>query len=135
MAKVTHTANVNTSPRWAADFLSPDKLIPGGARLHAADFSAGADGKKRLASGTFLGRTFAERTSGQGFGPYADGDDEQYIAAGDVVDIDDNPDVSLVGHNTKIYENRLPGWSGLVAGTQTAIRAAYQCIISGEETV
>jgi hypothetical protein len=38
MAKVTHNANQLTAPRWAGDFLSDDRLVPGGARLDPAQF-------------------------------------------------------------------------------------------------
>lgn len=38
MAKIQHNANQLTAPRWAGDFMSPERLIPGGARLDAAQF-------------------------------------------------------------------------------------------------
>jgi len=41
MARITQNDNVLTAPAWAADFLSPDKLIPGGAKVIAASFSSG----------------------------------------------------------------------------------------------
>lgn len=41
MARVTSDTNQLTAPAWAADFLSPDKLIPGGAKVVAASFNSG----------------------------------------------------------------------------------------------
>lgn len=41
MAKMKINGPQMTSPAWAADFVGPDKLIPGGARLSAAAFAAG----------------------------------------------------------------------------------------------
>jgi hypothetical protein len=38
MAKITRNANELTSPRWAGDFISPERLVPGGARLDPAQF-------------------------------------------------------------------------------------------------
>lgn len=38
MAKIQHNANQLTAPRWAGDFMSPERLVPGGARLDAAQF-------------------------------------------------------------------------------------------------
>lgn len=40
MARQVINRNALTAPRWAADFLAPDKLIPGGAKLDAAQFLA-----------------------------------------------------------------------------------------------
>ena len=38
MARISTTSNTLTSPVWAADFLSREHLVPGGARLDAAQF-------------------------------------------------------------------------------------------------
>lgn len=40
MAQVTQTPNQITAPRWAGDYLNPNHLIPGGARVDAAQFNA-----------------------------------------------------------------------------------------------
>jgi hypothetical protein len=50
MAKQQVNANTRTAPRWAGDFLAPDKLIPGGAKLDAAQFLA-PDGVRVVVSG------------------------------------------------------------------------------------
>lgn len=40
MAKITRNANTLTAPRWAGDFFTPDRLLPGGARLDPVQFNA-----------------------------------------------------------------------------------------------
>lgn len=191
---------------WAAEALSPDKLMPGGAKLAASLFYAedsvlvdvGAAGaaqgataipvtpaltgaipsgtvldfggakfarltanaaaaatsltvaalptalvdadtaryagagvlKKRVPSGTLVGRTYTERDAGTGFGPWESGDDEVYIVAFEVTDAALAPEISLVSHTTKIYENNLPGWAGSTSGFKTAVRAAYQTMLA-----
>lgn len=86
--------------------------------------------KKRISSGTLIGRTYTERDAGTGYGPWATGDDEVYLVAFEIVDADANPNVELVAHGTKVYENRLPGWAGSSAGFKAAVRAAYQTMLA-----
>lgn len=38
MARVTQNSNQLSSPRWAGDFKSPERLLPGGARLDPTQF-------------------------------------------------------------------------------------------------
>jgi hypothetical protein len=40
MARIVQTANQLTAPAWAGDFLSREHLVPGGARVDAAQFFA-----------------------------------------------------------------------------------------------
>lgn len=198
------TENLRTV--WAAEALSPDKLMPGGAKLAASQFFAedsvlvdvGAAGaaigattvpvtpaltgpipsgtvldfggakfarltanaaagavtltvaalptalvdadvaryagagvlKTRVASGTLVGRTYVERDAGTGFGPWVTGDEEVYLVAFEVQDAVARPDISLVSHGTKVYENNLPGWAGSTAGFKTAVRGAYQTMLA-----
>lgn len=130
MARITTPTNTLTSPQWAAEALTHLTLVPGGARLNAADFTPGPDGIRRLESGEFLGRTFAERTASTGFGPWTAGDEENYIAAFDVTNMDTNADVALVRHATIIYENWLPGPP---AGAElTALQGVYEAIVGQE---
>jgi hypothetical protein len=83
---------------------------------------------KSLASGTVVGRTIAERDAGTPYGPADAADDEVYIVAFDVSDLNRVNDIELVRHNTVIKENFLPGWTGLTAGVQADVRAAYRCM-------
>ncbi len=68
---------------------------------------------KRVAipSGTFVGRTFAERAAGTGFGPVAAGDEELFLTAFDISDAANNNNISLLNNNRAVYENYLPEYS------------------------
>lgn len=131
MAKTEFSGTTQTTPRWAGDYLGREHQIPGGARLDAAQFAADATtGRRPVPSGTFIGRTLAERDAGTGFGP-ADtvGDEEMYLSVFDVVDANNNPDVELYRHNSVVKENFLPGWAGLTAAVKTAVRDLYTCTV------
>lgn len=100
--------------------------------LVAADVATYAGvGKKVIRAGTLIGRTFAERTAGTGFGPadVATPDDEIYLVAFDVTDADMNPDVELYRHGRLVKENFLPNWATLSTQARNAIRTRYQCIV------
>jgi hypothetical protein len=86
--------------------------------------------KKRVPSGTLIGRTYTERDAGTGFGPWANGDDEPFLVAFEITDAADRPEVELVSHGTKVYENNLPGWSTYSSQAKTALRAAYQTMLA-----
>lgn len=92
----------------------------------------GASARRPVTSGLLVGRTFAERAAGTGFGApdVSTPDDELYLTAVEIVDAEINPDVTLLRHGTLIYEDKLPGWATLGAPTQAAIRARYDCITS-----
>jgi hypothetical protein len=68
---------------------------------------------KFVPSGTFVGRTFTERDAGTGFGPAADGDDEQFLLYNDIADADRNPDCELYRHGSLVKENYLPNYTTL----------------------
>lgn len=208
MAKVEFSYTGYQQPDWAAEPLTADKLVPGGAKVTASafarmdavtvtlaagavtagsnktltftagltgaipsgailDFGAGefvtfptgaAKGAtsvtnatvaadleggesatypgtspiRKLESGTLVGRTFTERDAGTAYG-VADTttpDDQLFLVAFENTDLENNNEVTLVRHQTLIYEDKLPGWSSLTTGTKTAIRARYQCIKS-----
>jgi hypothetical protein len=78
-----------------------------------------------------VGRTFAERNAGTGFG-VADvaAEDEIFLTAFAVEDATIKPDATLLRHDTLIYEDQLPNWATLTAAQQTAIRSRYRCIKS-----
>lgn len=86
-------------------------------------------GTKFIPSGTLVGRTFAERSAGAGFGPGATTDDELFLLAYDVPNAIENPFGAAYRHTCLVFENYLPGWSGLASGVQTAIRSRYQCML------
>lgn len=202
MAKMKINGPTMTSPVWAADFVGPEHLIPGGARLNAAAFNApdavtvtvaaggaavaatavpvaalsgpipagtvlafdaggfakltataaagatslavealpnaleaadaatypGVRADRPIPSGTFIGRTYAERDSNVGFGPAVDTDDELFLVAFDVTDVVSNPDVELYRPGSAVFENLLPGWSSMATALKTKVRAKYVCI-------
>lgn len=123
MARITRNANELTAPRWAGDFISPERMIPGGARL-----VSGAFPDNIVPSGTVVGRTIAERDASAPFGPAADTDDEIFLTVFEV-DTDINPDVELYRHNGVVYENYLPVFSTLSAALKTVLRSIYRCSI------
>ncbi len=88
--------------------------------------------KKSLASGTAIGRTYAERDTNTPYGPADAADDEVYLAAFEVSDLNRINDVELVRYNAVIKENFLPGFTALAAGVKTKIRANYRCIVGVE---
>lgn len=201
MARITINANVLTGPSWAGDFFNREHLVPGGAKLIAAEFlatdavvvtttaealatattiavaalsgaipvgtilyfgaasefarltAAAAAGATSLTvealpqtiesgdvatytgsgsqlatvvSGTPVGRTFAERAAGTGFGVAAAADDEVYLVAFDVTNVANNNDVELYRYGGIVKENLLPNFATLIAGVLTKIRANYQ---------
>lgn len=125
MARMETTGPTLASPVWAGDYLNREHLVPGGAHLDAAAFTADAQGRKNVVAGTAIGRTYAERDAGTGFGPASDLDDEIYLVALDVTDAAVNPAVELYRHGSIVKENFLPNWAGLSAAVQAAIRDAY----------
>ena len=89
----------------------------------------GSTGRTVVPSGTLVGRTYAERDAGTGFG-IADvaNDDEIYLVAYQNEYVEQDAGITLVRHNTLVYENKLPGWATMTAPQQAAIRQRYQAI-------
>ena len=89
----------------------------------------GSSGRTVVRSGEFVGRTFAERTAGTGFGiADATNDDELYLVAFQNEYAEQDAGITLLRHTCVIYENKLPGWDGYNATTQAKLRELYQCI-------
>lgn len=133
---MSRTMNVTgptlTSPPWAGDFGSRDHLVPGPFKVNAALFTADADGRKNVPSGTILGRTLAERDAGTGFGPAGIADEEIFINYFEVTDAVELDDVEMYRPGSQVKENFLPGWSGVAAGVKTLVRALYICTLGAE---
>jgi hypothetical protein len=85
---------------------------------------------KTVKAGTLIGRTYAERDAGTGFGPadVATPDDEIYLLAFDVSDAVKLNDCELYRHTCLVKEAMLPNWSTLTTQQKAAIRSRYQCI-------
>jgi len=94
----------------------------------------GVSPRKPIAAGLLVGRTFTERDAGTGYGvaSVAAGsvDDEIFLTAFGVMDANINADVTLLRHQTLIYEDKLPNWASLSADAKFAIRSRYHCIQS-----
>jgi hypothetical protein len=80
---------------------------------------------KNIPSGTFIGRTFAERETGDAFGPADAADEEFFLTAFDVTDADNNADVELYRPGSIVKENFLPGWATMSSALKTDLRATY----------
>lgn len=81
-------------------------------------------------SGTLVGRTLAERDANAPFGPAAyETDEEIFLTAFDVADLNKSDDVELYRHGFTVKENYLPQWADFVAGEKAWLRANYQCIV------
>ncbi|MEO1208865.1 MAG: hypothetical protein AAFX78_04905 [Cyanobacteria bacterium J06638_20] len=89
---------------------------------------------RHIPAGTIVGRTYAERDAGTAFGKgdVDTPDDQLFLTAFDVPDAVESPYIVLLRHNTRIYEDKLPGWSGLSATAKAAIRSRYETIISAQ---
>lgn len=87
-------------------------------------------GKKLVLSGTFVGRTIAERDANAPYGPAADGDadSETYLLAFSVEDLDDDNDGVLVRPGAVVKENFLPGIAGYSAALLARLRTRYHCV-------
>lgn len=101
---------------------------------NGASFTLQARTKKSLPSGIVIGRTFAERNAGTSFGPVADGDDEVFILAFPVRDLDKvNDGVPVRPYaGVVIKENYLPGFANLTATQQGYVRARYVCTLGDQ---
>lgn len=92
-----------------------------------------ASGKIYIRSGTFIGRTIAERDAGTGFGPVADTDlaagaGEGYLLYHDIDDAAENPDATLYRHASMVDEAHLPGFATLTTAQRDYLRARYHCM-------
>lgn len=119
--------SVETTPVWFGSRMSDGKIsIPGGVRVNSADFPAG---QRVIASGTILGRTYAEKISpavnadpnqpelllnnpGTGFGPIAVTDEDICI---NWFDHDLDKDGLIIAaiapkSGNVLYYNFLPQW-------------------------
>ncbi len=81
---------------------------------------------KSVRSGTAIGRTYAERDTNAPYGPAADTDDEVFLLAFDVTNLDLENDGVLYKPNSVVRENYLPGT--LSAAVLGKIRANYICV-------
>lgn len=119
-------ARLSAAAATGATTLAVD-AIPTALAVNDVAYYSPSGAVKRIASGTAIGRTYAERDANAAFGPAADTDDEVYLLAFDVTDVATNADCELYRPGSLVKENFLPGWAGLTATVQGKIRSAYRC--------
>lgn len=90
----------------------------------------GSSGRTVARSGVLVGRTYAERAAGAGFG-IADvvNDNEIHLIAFQNEYLEQDAGITLVRHRTQVYENKLPGWADMTAAQQAKIRELYDCLV------
>lgn len=114
-----------TTARWAGDFIGADTILPIPGKLDAATVTAQADGRKYAASGTVVGRTYAERAANAAWGLAADTDDEVFIVTTEVYDAARRNDIEFYRPGKVVKENFLPDFAGLSAAVKAKIRSIY----------
>jgi hypothetical protein len=95
-----------------------------------ATYAGGRLNRRQIPDGLLLGRTYAEREAGVGFGP-ADltiPDEQLFLLAFPITDATEDNFAELYLHGNTVYEEQLPGWNTLDAATQAKIRELYVCI-------
>lgn len=86
-------------------------------------------GMKLIPSGTFIGRTYAERDAATAFGPAAVTDDEAFLTPFEIIAYDNDPvDCELYRHGLAVKENYLPDYTALY---NTAVDEVATVAISG----
>ncbi|HEY8743667.1 MAG TPA: hypothetical protein VIU62_11230 [Chloroflexota bacterium] len=127
----TIQARVTTAAAAAATALVVDELQFAIASAATATYGGSGKFKRRVRGGTYVGRTYAERLAGTSFGPVASGDEERYLLAFDVKDLDANDTGAAVAHQIQVKENYLPTWAtlSLDATVLAYLRLDYQTTI------
>lgn len=128
MARMQFTGINITAPRWAAEFRDADSLLPGGVAIDTTGFTADAYGHITIPSGTLLGRTNAQMTSGAPFHKAVDADDVVYLLAFDVINAERTPLGTLYKHSELVKYNYLPSVmdASITTALSTKVKAAYE---------
>lgn len=81
-----------------------------------------------IPGGTLIGRTTGEAATGDAFGPWTTGDDdnETFLVYQDITDARTNNDGELYRPGSAVKINYLPGYATLAGGTITKIKALYK---------
>lgn len=81
-----------------------------------------------IPGGVLIGRTTGEAATGDAFGPWTTGDDdnETFLLYQDITDARTNNDGDLYRPGSAVKINYLPGYATLAGGTLTKIKALYQ---------
>jgi len=126
--KVSFISNTITPAAWAADGRGKDQLLPFAGIAVPAGFTPLPDGRVFIPAGTLVGRTFAERTAGIGFGPGDPADNELFLTVFDCYDALQDPELTFYRPGKVVKQNFLPNWATLAAGVRTKIQELYVCI-------
>lgn len=83
-----------------------------------------------IQSGTLVGRTYADRDAGIGYGPYTSTAEEAHLLFFDVHNAltDNECELYMSRGANVIYENFLPSWTTLPTEIKTFIRQNYTCL-------
>lgn len=134
MAGIRKNTIKNTAPIWAQDALNEHSTLVAGSHLEKSQFTLpNPDGLNVVYSGTLVGRTYAEKDTGLGFGPANIATDDQIFLVIYDVNFDDqflgaDGHCSLYRHLCQVAEKSLPGWATMTAATKAKIRSLYQVI-------
>lgn len=122
---------------WAQEGQKHDSVMPGGAILDPTAFGVAYidanTGKKVIPHGTLIGRTYAERDAGTGYGPADVALDEQiFLMTTHITDVEDHNEVQLYRHGRLVAENWLPGYDTMATADLDWIREHYHCFFGND---
>ena len=134
-AGIKEYSKQTTSPQWFHHYTHG--VLPGGNYLEPAGITPQSDGRIYLASGTLLGRTYAERDAAVGFGIADPVNDEQFgLLMHDVWDAREDDEIELYTPKMGlvVWENFLPNLPDGSPLAETAeldlIRQLYNCMMA-----
>lgn len=109
-----------------APYSTSFSLFPAGNNFPNAVYSA----SPIVTSGILIGRTWAERDAGTGYGPAVVATDEEIgILAMDVnLEVGNECEIYMANAGNTVYENFLPNWATLPAADKAFIRSRYVAI-------
>ena len=115
------------TPQWSGTPQhQPKVLVPGGGHVDANAFPPGV-----IQSGILVGRTYAERDAGIGYGPADVATDEEiHLLFFDIHDPLNENECELYQSRSGnvVYVNFIPNWATLPTATKTWIYNNYTCL-------
>lgn len=129
---IKYSNEFGSKPVWLQTNLGVDQMHvhPGGIQLNPAAFTFAVGAPRIVKAGTLVGRTYAERDAGTGFGPYAATDNQIFLLFNDV-DFDEGVqgDGLIPYRGNVIAVNFLPGWATLPQPEKDYILANYDTFL------
>jgi hypothetical protein len=126
MPRITFNQPQVSRPVFTAEPIG-EEMVPGGGLLEVADIPVNSTGHKLVLEASLVGRTYAERDLGKGFGPGEVTDDELFLVPFTVRDANYDNGVELLEHFTAVYENRIVGWDTMGDELKAKVRSLYNC--------